>query len=138
MLRLPRMSTLATPIHRLITPDKASEEAVTTGGGGDGGGAADGTAERLIFLVECRVFRLCLIKLFLTTIACQKFYCTALIFKKLFYLFRKWKFNTLYNYEGCAINYLPYLCYSHASCLTYKAFDPSTFFRIDRLHYYVG
>ena len=48
-LRLPRMSTLAASVYRLVAPGEAPDEAVTTGGCGDGSGATTGTAERLIF-----------------------------------------------------------------------------------------
>ena len=55
-LRLPRMPTLATPIHSLIATNEAGEEAVTTRGCGDGGGATTRTFERLVFFVKMCFF----------------------------------------------------------------------------------
>ena len=60
-LRLPRMPTLATPIHSLIASDKAGKEAVATGCGGDGGGTATRAFEGLVFFKEkCLLYDLIL------------------------------------------------------------------------------
>lgn len=83
-LRLPGMPTFATPIHRLIAPDEAGEEAVATRGCGDGGRATTGAAERLVLFVKVTLLQNICGKSFGALRAFYYFAYTTFIFKNLF------------------------------------------------------